>query len=347
MTAPRFCAATLGGAALALSLAACAEPEPTGELVQRSRLAMGSQLTLTAWTNDEDHALSAFEAAFAEFDRLEALMSIWRDKSDVQRINDAAGQAPVAVSPEVIEVLLAAQQVSEWTGGKFDITFAALADVWKFDHDQDNRVPAPEDIQRRIPLVDYTALEVDPKAGTAFLTHTGMRVHLGGIGKGYAVERAMGILRSRGIRDFMIQSGGDLYVGGLRDGQPWPLGINDPRGTGGQSFATVVLTDATLSTSGDYERFFFKDGRRYHHIIDPDLGEPARGCRSVTIIAPSPLLADGLSTGVFILGPEAGLALVEKLPDVEAVIVTADNQVVMSSGLKDRIAMTAQPTDKP
>jgi thiamine biosynthesis lipoprotein len=174
-----------------------------------------------------------------------------------------------------------------------------------------------------------------------------MKIHLGGIGKGYAVDRALAILKRAGLRDFMIQAGGDLYVGGQKDGRPWRLGINDPRGPQGQSFATVDLTDSTFSTSGDYARFFMKDGVRYHHILDLSTGQPARLCRSVTIVAESPVLADAVAKGVFILGPEKGMALVERIPKLEAVIVTAKNEVLVSSGLKDRFVLLHQPTDAP
>jgi thiamine biosynthesis lipoprotein len=145
----------------------------------------------------------------------------------------------------------------------------------------------------------------------------------------------------------MIQAGGDMYVGGRRGDRPWRLGIQDPRGPRDASFATVELSDATFSTSGDYERFFLRDGRRYHHIIDPSTGEPARGCRSVTIVAPSATLADGLSTGVFLLGPVDGMALIERLPGVAGVIVSATNEVLVSKGLKDRFKLIAPPTDAP
>ena len=180
-----------------------------------------------------------------------------------------------------------------------------------------------------------------------FVKRKGMRVHLGGIGKGDAVEHAVNIMRRAGLQDFLIQAGGDLYAAGHKDGKPWRLGIADPRGPGGRSFATVDLSDGTFSTSGDYARSFIKDGIRYHHILDPATGQPARGCRSVTIVADSPLLADGLSTGVFILGPVEGMALIERLPDVEGVIVTAENKVLVSSGLKGKFVLLAQPTDAP
>jgi len=266
----------------------------------------------------------------------------------VDRLNAAAGDHAVAIGPDVQDVLRVARQVSEWTGGKFDVTFGVLTDVWKFDaQDQDNTIPDPGAIRKRLPFIDYRQVEVDDRAGTVFLKRKGMRVHLGGIGKGYAVEKAMNILRRAGLRDFMIQAGGDLYVAGWKNGRPWRLGINDPRGPAGRSFATVDLTDATFSTSGDYARFFIKDGIRYHHLLDPATGQPARGCRSVTIVADSPLVADGLSTGVFILGPAAGMALIERLPHVEGVIVTAKNEVLVSSGLRDRFILLAQPTDAP
>jgi FAD:protein FMN transferase len=308
---------------------------------------MGSLLVLTAWTADEASARSAFDAVVKEFDRLDALMSVWRAGSDVLRMNAAAGERAVPASADVRDALRTARQISEWTSGKFDVTFGALTDVWKFDHDRDNSIPDADAIRRRLPLIDYRQIVIDDDAGTVFVKRKGMRVHLGGIGKGYAVERAVNIMRRASLRDFSIQAGGDLYVGGQRDGRPWRLGIDDPRGPRGLLFATLDLSDGTFSTSGDYARSFVKDGVRYHHLLDPATGQPARGCRSVTIVADSPLVADGLSTGVFILGPVEGMALVERLPQVEGVIVTAKNEVLVSSGLKGKLVLHAQPTDAP
>lgn len=332
----------------ALIAGACGAGARTApRLVERAHPAMGSELRLTAWTANERAAVAAFDAVFAEFERLEALMSVWRPGSDILRLNAAAGDRPVAVSPEVVEVLGIARQVSEWTGGAFDVTFGALSDLWKFDHDQDNTIPDPAIVHGRLPLVDYRALEMDARLGTAFLTQKGMRVHLGGIGKGYAVDRAAAMLRSQGLRDFMIQAGGDLYVAGLKEGRPWRLGIRDPRGPVEQSFALLDLSDGTFSTSGDYERFFMKDGRRYHHILDLRRGEPARGCRSVTVVSDRAVLADALAKGVFILGPDAGMALIEKLPGVEGVIVGATNQLLVSTGLQAKLTIVHPPTDAP
>jgi thiamine biosynthesis lipoprotein len=336
-------------ACLSLSLAACGAASPPAATpvgkVEQARVTMGSELRLTAWTGDEAAAIAAFDEVFAEFDRLESLLSIWRDGSDVQRLNAAAGIHPIEVSPETLEVLAMARQVGDWTDGKFDVTFAAQADLWKFDHDQDNSLPSPDAIRQRLPLIDYRRVEFDATAKTAFITRKGMRVHFGGIGKGYAVDRAVAVLRGRGLRDFMVQAGGDMYVAGKRGDRMWRLGIQDPRGAADSIFASLELSDATFSTSGDYERFFIKDGRRFHHIIDPDIGEPATGCRSVTIVSDRAVVADGLSTGVFVLGPAKGMALIERLPQVEGVIVTADNQVLVSSGLQDRLKIIAPPTD--
>ncbi len=347
--------AVLSLLATAAIAAACgqpsqAPPEPAAATpaVVRTHDTMGTRIELTASTADIATAERAFAEVFADFDRLDGLLSVWKPESEVVRLNAAAGQHPVPVSADTREVLRIARQVSEWTDGAFDVTFGALTGLWKFDaQDKDGSVPDPRDIAARLPLVNYRSLVVDDQAGTAFLQRAGMKVHLGGIGKGYAVDRAVAILRGHGLRDFMVQAGGDLYVGGFKDGRPWKLGIRDPRGPVDKVFATLQLTDGTSSTSGDYERFFIKDGKRYHHILDLSTGEPARRSRSVTLVTNKAVIADALAKGVFVLGPVRGLALVERIPDVEAVIVGADNEVVVSSGLKGAVVITAPPTDAP
>ena len=256
---------------------------------------MGAPVQLSAYTTRETDAVAAFDAAFAEFDRLDGLLSVWKEGSDVLRMNASAGRQPVSVSPDTLAVLRQAIQAGDWTNGKFDITFGALADVWKFDHDKDNRIPTPREIAARLPLVEYRNVIIDEKARTAFIRKAGARVHLGGIGKGFAVDHVVAILRARGFSDFMVQSGGDMYVAGHRGDRPWRLGIRDPRGPADRPFATLDLSDSTFSTSGDYERFFMENGVRYHHLIDPDLGRPATGTRSVTIVAKQATLDRQLS----------------------------------------------------
>jgi thiamine biosynthesis lipoprotein len=330
--------------AASLLLLTAAAPRPA-HLVTRSHLTMGSELEISAWTVDDAAAVAAFNAVFDEFDRLDRLMSVWKPQSDVERLNDAAGDRPVRISRDTLDVLRTARQISDWTEGKFDVTFGALSALWKFDHDQDDRIPDPRAVAAQRLLVDYHQLQLDERAGTAFLARKGMRVNLGGIGKGYAVDRGAAILRARGLRDFMIQAGGDLYVGGTHGDRPWRVGIRDPRGPADRSFAALDLTDGTFSTSGDYERFFIRDGVRYHHILDPATGNPAPASRSVTIVSSRAILADAIAKGVFILGGQRGLALIERLPDVEGVIVTNRNEVLVSSGLKSRIIVKARPTD--
>ena len=336
--------------AVLLAAGACRRPAPAptaargaAQLVERAGLAMGSELRLTAWTTDPAVAQSAFDAVFREFDRLDALMSVWKADSDVIRVNAAAGEHAVAVDRDVREILRIAQQVSDWTGGCFDVTFGPLADLWKFDQDQDNSIPSAAAIRQRLPLIDYRQIQIDETAGTVLLKRRGMRIHLGGIGKGYAVDHAVKVFRDRGLRDFMIQAGGDMYAGGHRGDRPWKLGIADPRGDH-KPFATVELSDATFSTSGDYERFFIKDGVRYHHILDLGAGQPARLSRSVTLVTDRAVIADALAKGVFILGPTAGMALIERLPGVAGVIVGADNRVLVSTALKDRFVLVAPPS---
>ena len=315
-------------------------------LAQRSYPSMGSELQLSAWTADEKRAVEMFDQVHREFDRLENLLSVWKDGSDVVRINNSAGIAPVKVDRDTIEVLRVARDAGDITGGKFDITFGALSDIWRFDHDQDNVIPERRLIEPRLKHIDYRAVEIDSTAGTAFINRPNVRIHLGGIGKGFAIDRAVAMFKARGLTDFMIKFGGDLYVAGSNRGRPWQLAIADPR-AGHDPFATVQMTDGTFSTSGDYERFFMKDGRRYHHLIDPDSGEPARGCRSVTIVTNRAVMADVLSTGVFIMGPDDGMKLIESLPDVEGVVVTAGNDVLISSGLSGRIELLRKPTNAP
>jgi thiamine biosynthesis lipoprotein len=331
-------------------IAGCtATSRPSGARpVERTFASMGTELQLTAWTTDEGGADAAFQAVFQEMDRLEGLLSNWRETSEVQQLNAAAGQHPVRAGSDLRDVLHAAYQVSEWTGGKFDVTWGALSGLWKFDYqNQDGSIPDPAEVARRRKFIDYRNVVIDDQAGTVFLKREGTVVNLGGIGKGYAVDRARDILQRRGFHDFMIQFGGDMYVAGRAGDHPWRLGIQDPRGPANRIFAQIDVSDSTFSTSGDYARSFVRNGRRYHHILDPGTGEPAAGCRSVTIMTNSATMADGLSTGVFVLGPEAGIALIERLPGVEAVIVSAKNEVLISKGIKGRLTLLSTPTDAP
>lgn len=294
----RVCVIVLLIAATACSREAAVAPHA----VAREHLTMGSLLKVSAWTTDDAAAVETFDHVFREFDRLDAMLTVWKNDSDVSRINAAAGREPVAVSRETIEVLTIAHQVSVDTGGKFDITFGALTDIWKFDHDQDNTVPDRSAIEARLPLINYEEVAVDRSAGTAFIRKPGMRIHLGGIGKGYAVDRAAGVLRGLGITSALVSAGGStLYAIGHPPGQDgWKVAIQDPSRRA-DALAVVSLHDNAVSTSGVSERFVVENGHRYAHIIDPRSGEPSEGMCQVTLIAPDATASDALTKAAFLL----------------------------------------------
>jgi thiamine biosynthesis lipoprotein len=217
--------------------------------------------------------------------------------------------------------------------------------LWKFDEDMDHSIPAPEEIERRRKLINWRDVVVDARAGTVKLRRPGMRMGLGGIAKGYAVDRCAAVLRAAGIQNFMVQAGGDLYVAGRKGTANWMVGVRDPRGGARDIIARMPIQDHAFSTAGDYERGFVLNGRRYHHIIDPKTGYPATASREVTIFAPNAFLADALDDSVFILGPKKGMELVESYPDCATLIVDAQNKVWISKSLEGKLQRTAAPTD--
>jgi thiamine biosynthesis lipoprotein len=217
--------------------------------------------------------------------------------------------------------------------------------LWKFDEDLEKKVPTPAEIKERLKLVDYRKIIVDHEKSTVYLAKKGMRISLGGIAKGYAVDRAVAILRKAGFPDAIVQAGGDLMCSGSKNGNPWVTGIRDPRGPRDAVFARMLLTNHAFSTAGDYERFFILDGKRYHHIIDPRTGYPATASRSVTIYAPNAFLADAVDDAVFILGWEKGFQLIDKLDDVGAVVVDNHGKVHVSKRVLDRVKIDYQPPD--
>jgi thiamine biosynthesis lipoprotein len=293
---------------------------------------MGTVIDVTLWTADDDGAAAAVEAVFDEMKRIDTLMSNWVPTSDVSRINAAAGGAAVKVTDETFQLIRMAQQVSKKTGGAFDITVGAYHGLWKFDQDNDGSIPDPAEVKTRTKLVGWRGVALDARHSSVRLKKKGMAITLGGIAKGYSVDRAVAILRKRGFPDFIVQAGGDLYVGGRRGNQPWRVGIRDPRGARDAPFALTEIENHTFSTSGDYERFVVKDGVRYHHIIDPHSGFPAKLSRSVTVLASDAVTADAWSTALFVLGPKKGLPLARKM-GLEAVYVDPKNQVTSSKGL--------------
>lgn len=298
-------------------------------LVTRSDTVMGTSLEILVVAPAGPEVEAAIDAATAALRRVEDLMTTYRP-SALTRFNDAAGRE-VAVDDEVLAVLEEARRVCLLTGGAFDPTFQGAARVWDFDH-PGARPPTPEEARAAFRAVDCRRLHIDRARGVARL-EPGMAVGLGGIAKGYGVGKAAQVLRARGYESFVVNAGGDLYVSGRYQGRTWRVGIRHPRRPD-EDIAVLPATGYAVATSGDYERYFEYEGRRYHHILSPRTGFPADGCQSVTILARDPTLADALATGVFVLGPERGLALVERLDGVETLIVDAAGHVHVSEGLR-------------
>ena len=309
---------------------------------------MGTHIGFAAYTTpsiDGKTVKAAFDDALKEIKRIEDLMTTWRD-SDIQRVNNAAGKSAVHVSDETFEIVKASLHTSEISEGTFDITFHSLHGLWKFDEDLDPHPPADKDLKARLPFVNWKNVKLDEPAKTIQLTKDKTQISLGGIAKGYAVDRAVKVIMDHGLTSFFVQAGGDLYARGRKpDGSQWQAGIRDPRGSADKVFGKLGLVDHAFSTAGDYERSYIVNNRRYHHIIDPRTGYPATACRSVTIWAETALQADEIDDAVFILGPEKGMKLVESLDGVGAVIVDAKNNVHISKRLVGKIEIVGAPSD--
>ncbi|MBM3789455.1 MAG: FAD:protein FMN transferase [Acidobacteria bacterium] len=322
-----------GWAALALALAAqlgsaCLpegriRPGPHGgsSLHFREERALGGTLyQIDIWADDEGAARAAMDEAFQSVSDNESVVSEWQESSEVSAVNRAAGREPVAVSPELLGVLARALRFSELTEGAFDVTFAGCGRLWSIE---ERIIPGEEALAQCLEHVNFRRLVLDVERSTVFLRDPDMRIGLGGIGKGYRIDRAAEILARHGISSFVVNGGGDIRVQGSNGGAPWAVRIQHPRDAEG-SLGTLYLERGAVVTSGDYSWYFDRDGVRYHHILDPATGRPARRSVSVTVVARSAMDADALATGLFVMGPDKGLALVEKLPGVEALIVGPD-----------------------
>jgi FAD:protein FMN transferase len=328
---------------LAALLVGCAGfPMHAGPVVvKRVQMHMGTLVTITAVARSEAEGQAAATAGFAEIHRLEELLSTWIPTSELSRVNTSAGVMPVHVSPETLTVVQRAMQVAEMTDGGFNIAIGPAVDAWNVTEGQ--RIPTETELDILRPLVDLQAVHVDVREQTIFLEKAGMRIDVGGIGKGFAADRAVEALWEAGATAGVVALSGDIKTfGRLPDHKMFPVGIQHPR-EDGSVLVWIELQDEAISTAGDYERFFERDGVRYHHILDPRTLQPARSCQSVTVIAREGIWADGLDTGIFVMGPERGMELVELLPDVEAIIVDSTGQLLVSSGLKQRIRLPEKP----
>jgi thiamine biosynthesis lipoprotein len=311
---------------------------------------MSTLVTVAVAAPVSPELLAAIDEVFAVFSRVDETMNEWRPGSPLSALNAAAGSGRAVTLPgDLCQVLRAGRDAAERTGGLFDPTWAALRGVWRFGDGEPSRVPSDAEVAQACRLVSWRSVEIDPLATpasdapcTGRLLRTGMQVGLGGLAKGWGVDRAVAGLRGRGFQDFTVQAGGDLYASGTRGGRPWRVGVRDPRGAPGEPFAWLGVSNAAFSTSGDSERFFVVDGTRYHHVIDTRTCRPAAASRQVTVLAPTALEAEVLGKAVFVLGGEEGLSLAAR-SGAGAVIVTAAGDLVVSPGLSGRLEVVRPP----
>lgn len=296
---------------------------------KREEAIMGTAISVELWCDDRSQGEAAIDAVMAEMHRINRVMSPHKPDSELSRINRDAGQMPVPLSAEMARLIARALAFSELSGGAFDITYAAVGQLYDY---RERIRPDAQALKLAQAAVGWRHLVLDEAARTVRFAKPGMRIDLGGFAKGHAVDNAAVILRDLGIRHAHVSAGGDSRVIGDHRGRPWHIGIRDPRHAD-KMVAVLPLADVSISTSGDYERFFDEGGERFHHLIDPVTGRSPSSVRSVTILADEGLTCEALSKAVFVLGVAKGMALIESLPGVDAVVVDATGAMHFSGGL--------------
>ena len=312
-------------------LSSCTSHKPS--VHKKTRPLMDTLVTITVVSDSDDKAAQAIEKAFSVIDRFGKLINFFSEDSELSAINRNAGIKGVRVSPETIDVIEKAVYVAEKSDGAFDATIGPESRLWDF---YKKVKPSDDEIRKNLDLVNYRDIVLDREKSTVFLRRKGMMMDLGGIAKGYAADLAVENLRQNGIRAGIVANAGDIRVFGVKpDGSPWNIGVKNPRqkNESDELIARVRLTDKAISTSGDYERYFMADGKRFHHILDPKTGYPASYCRSVTIITDKGVFTDGFSTAVFVLGPDKGMELVRET-GMDAVIIDSNGTIFTTPGMK-------------
>ena len=317
---------------LSLLVVSCVDSRPRS--VQKTESIMGTDVTITVVARTPQEGEIVIDAGMAELKRLDAMMSLYKDTSEVTKVNQSAGLHPVVVSPEMIEIVKDAVEVSRLSNGVFDITIGPLVVLWQMRL-KEGKIPTDEEISRVRRLVNYRNITIDEKASTLYLDKRGMIMDLGGM-KGYMADRVAEVFRKRGIHNAVIALAGDIWVMGRReDGMPWRIGVQHPREKD-NVIAVLDLSDKYISTSGDYERYVIREKKRYHHIIDPRTGKPSTGVISATLIGNKGALIDPLSKAPFILGVEQGMKIIRSA-GADAIIVDESGAVFMTDGVKSMI----------
>lgn len=310
-------------------------PEPQLKRYRDSANIMHTRVTVTVVADSHTKAREAIDIAFQRIRSIENAVSFWTDKSEIAEINRQAGVSPVKVSHDTFRMAEAALRVASGTSGAFDPTVGPVMRLWDF---KKQSIPGIQELDSALALVDYRNVLLDHNAASIYLSKRGMSFDTGGIAKGYAADEAVNALKQAGVTSALVAIAGDIRAYGSReDGQPWTVGIRDPRGMDEEDIiATVNLVNSAISTSGDYERFFIKGGKRHHHLIDPGTGHPASGLMSFSVIAPSAVVSDGFSTGAFVLGIQGGTKALQD-EGLEGIAIDSEGKAHVSSGLKDNI----------
>jgi FAD:protein FMN transferase len=298
--------------------------------MSREEAIMGTAIRVELWHEAPAMGEAALDAVMEEMHRIDRAMSPFKPESELSRLNREATKRPVPVSEEMFELVARSIEFSKLSEGAFDITFAGVGHM--FDY-RNGIKPTAEEIAEALPRINYRHIHLDRRQRTIRFLRDKVRIDLGGIAKGYAVDNCIALLKSRGVKEGLVVAGGDSRVLGDRRGRPWMIGIRDPRRKD-TMVAMLPLVDAAISTSGDYERYFEADGVRYHHILDPRTGMSATGVRSVTIVGPDATTTEGISKSAFIMGAERGVRFVESLPGVDAVIIDGDGEMHYTAGLR-------------
>lgn len=313
----------IGLVALAISLAACAPREP----YTKETFVMGTKAWITIAGMKDDEAKQAALAAFREMYRIETVMSNWKDSSEVSRLNRESRGRPFTVSPELFSIIDSSLYYAGKTFGAFDVTVRPLVVLWGFEGGSAKRLPSDSELRRTLAFVGYRKVVLDRAASTITLP-PGTEIDLAGIAKGYAVDRSIAVLKKLDVANAFVNLGGNIFAMGSAPGKHgWPIGIRGPRGEA-KTVGTLMLADQAVATSGNYENFVEIEGKRFGHLIDPRTGLPVAAVLSVTVVAPTGLESDALSTGLFVLGPEEAKAAVASLPGVRTLFaVPRDDEI--------------------
>lgn len=303
------------------------------QIYKRTLKLMGSRYDLTVVAGNEAEGNAYIDLAVEEIRRIEKMISSWDPESQTSAINRNAGIAPVRVDPELVALIKRALGISRLTDGAFDISYASMDKIWKFDGSMTS-MPAEEEIRQSVALVGYQNIIIDEENSTVFLRLKGMKIGFGAIGKGYSADKAKALLMERGVAAGIVNASGDMNTWGTQpSGQEWKVAITNPLNKN-KAFALLPIKQGAVVTSGDYEKYVEFNGTRYSHIIDPRTGYPATGIISATVFAPKAELADALATSVFVMGTKVGLDRINQLPGIECILIDDKGNIFTSDHIQ-------------